>query len=437
MNNRRDFMKLLGGALGAGAAAGLAPGRTLTALAASPMPSGYRFFRLVTTGMSLPGGRELQYLTGPTLINDRNQVLFAAQDTEGATGIYRYQLETDGYLFEVSAMEEMVREGDTLSDGEVVRAVFAAATNDQGGLGMLIQTEDSRLNAVYTLQDGQLVPVAAYRTQVPGQDHRFGANISDITMANSGELLVVSHYTTEGVSSPRQGLFYLPSGTLDSDTQILLTTPALISGSESLLDHLGLSHSNRNGDYIIQVATHQNALTAEGAAPAARTVLVQGRVDQPADPELITTARVIDHPAGQVTTSGEVIYGPRVDPGGRGAYVVHVTGDDLELIWGDEVVAATGQTAMANWQVGSLAPPIVSPAGVLYYLLIGANQWQLIAYNGSTRRVVASLLDQIEGASLVHMLWGLTTDQINSREMMVFMGEFSDDSQSIVLGLPI
>src|SRR5438067_13540298 len=95
--SRRDFLGFLGAALGgmtlaagdAGAqeSGGAGAGRPeAAALAAGPLPNGYRFFSIFTPDGQTHGLNQVRHVTGGVMINDHSEIVFHAPNNSGRHG---------------------------------------------------------------------------------------------------------------------------------------------------------------------------------------------------------------------------------------------------------------------------------------------------------------------------------------------------------------
>jgi hypothetical protein len=431
MSSRREFLK----AVGAGAATLAAGGLWPRPAAAAPLPQAYAFVELLATGAALPGGGSLSFLPGPVALSDAGSLLFLAQDSRGVMGVYRLEV-ASGELGKVLAS------GDTLPDGNTAYRIATFDTNHRGSAAVIANSAEEGLFGVHLARPGEaLQQVAALGQQVGDTDHRWGGEFTDLVLHQDDDLLVVAHYTTQGLDAGRAGLFHLPGS--GRGARLLMTTPSLVHGADGQVADLGLSHLN-SGDYVIQAVTVNQDLVSSsaaggGAAAPVRTALVTGSTGRAQTSGFATLAWPQYPRPGGPPPAGEIVYGPRMDHDSQAAYVVHVTDERLTLVVKDRTVISTGDLAPAGWPVFSMSPPNVG-AGLYFVNLYGytdQNEFQLVVYNGSEMGAVVTMLDDFGGRRMVNLLWGFHTDQVDPAGRLAFVAEWDDQStQSLMLAVP-
>jgi hypothetical protein len=452
MPSRRDFIKALGGALGAGvltAAGGSAMMPKPAGAAEPPLPNAYEYIKLISTNEGLPGGQTLAFLPGPVMINDTGKVLFYAKDATETMGIYEKDISS-------GALRKVVRSGDTLPDGTTVGHVYGMDTNGNGSVAVLAYAiepggdPNKGLHGAYLEKGGNgLQPAATFNQQVPGTSHRFGSHFTDMDLHSNDDLALVTYYTTEGEGAAQTGLIHMPSSG-NGNGRVVVSSPALVHGQEGQLSSLGLVHVNRTGDYILQAHTPSGGALATadpgmglGAPVRQDSMLVRGNVYS-SEPNGFVSLAWPDFPKpGGPPPSGEIIYGPRISDSNDPAYVVHITDERQSLVLKNRTIISSGDLAPAGWPVISISPPNSSPDGLYFFTLTGYtpennyNVFQLIAHNGSEARVMLSMLDTLGDKRMINLLWGLHTDQCDSAGRLAFVAEWDDEStQSLMLAIP-
>ena len=442
MPTRRDFIKALGGALGAGlltAAGGRSP-RPASA-AGPPIPSAYSYRALISTGAALPGGQTLSFLPGPVMINDTGKVIFYAKDSSDVMGLYEVDLN------DPAQVRKVARSGDTLADGKTLGHLYGMETNTHGTIAMLAYTTDG-LHGVYMERNaGGMQPAAAFNQQIPGSGHRFGSHFQDLSLQRDDNLCLVAYYTTEDQGAGRIGLIHLPSGSVNESTRVVMSSPNLVHGQDGYVNDLGLVHVNNNGDYVIQAfqATEGALATAADTGGAARreSVLLKGNLNSSISSMDFATLAWPQFPKpGGPPPSGEIVYGPRISADSQPAYVVHVSDERMSLVLLNRTIISSGDLAPAGWAVSSISPPNASPDGLYFFTLMGfsdnQNVFQLIVHNGYEARVMLSMLDTVGDKRIINLLWGFHTDQTDSAGRLAFVAEWDDEStQSLMLAEPV
>ncbi len=443
MPNRRDFIKALGGALGAGMLTAAGAGKLHSQTTARPLPSAYTFSELISTGGSLGSGLTLDLLPGPVMLNGIGKVVFYAKDTAGAMGLYELDLS------DPNQVRKVTRQGDTLSNGDTVDSIDSADSNHKGSIAVLAVNQQEHIPAVYLeRQGGELEQVASFHQEIPGTGYRFGAVFSDLDLHGEDDLLLVSHFSSEGQGGGQVGLFRLAQGEVNQNTSLLLSTPALVHGQKGDVASLGLVHANHDGDYVLQAFTNngqpitslQSGSQEQGAAKRQGSVLLAGSARKPMRQGYAALAWPQFPKPGGPPASGEIVYGPRVSPEGKPAYVVHVGPDRLSMVIDDRTLISSGDLAPGGWVVASMSPPMAGPNGLYYFNLLGytdQNVFEFMVSNGTEAKVILGMLDQVGDRRIVNLLWGFHTDQVDDQGRLVFVAEWDDQkTQSLMLAVP-
>ena len=440
MPNRRDFIKALGGALGAGMLTAAGAGKLHSQTTGSPLPSAYTFRELISTGGSLGSGLTLDLLPGPVMINEMGKVVFYARDTAGAMGLYELDLS------DPNQVRKVIRQGDALGD-KTLKIINSADSNHTGSIALLLVNQEEGLPGVYLeRQGGDMEQVASFHQGIPGTDYRFGAEFSDLDLHGDDDVLLVSHFSSDSGDNGRVGLFLLPQGEASQNTTLVLSTPALVHGQEGKVASLGLIHANDKGDYVLQAFTNggrpitSGTLQASGAPGGQGAVLLKGNTRRPARSGYSTLAWPQFPKPGGPPATGEIVYGPRVGPEGKPAYVVHVSDDRLSLVLDDRTVISSGDPAPGGWVVTSMSPPTAGLNGLYYFNLLGyqeQNVFEFMVSNGTEAKVILGMLDQVGDKRIVNLLWGFHTDQVDDQGRLVFVAEWDDQkTQSLMLAVP-
>jgi len=435
MPTRRSFIKALSAATGIGALA-VSGGRFPRPAAAATLPQAYAFTRLINSGDTLADGYTVDFLAGPVAINQTGKAVFYAKDSGGAAGLWEVDMD------DPSQVRKVVRAGDELTAGTVER-IITYDTNDLGSVAVLIQHSDGLQAAYVERSGGGLVQAVGFQQEVPGLGHKLGAHMQDLVLHTGDSMALVSYYNPEDGAPAQSGLFNFPSGEVDSQASLLLSSPALVHGQEGHVGTLGLSHVNDSGEYVVQAfIPHEGSIAAStgGVAEAPnRGVLIKGDTRRSQASGFATLSWPQYPKPGGPPPTGEIVYGPRIDGDGDPAYVVHITDSRMSLVIKDTTIISTGDLAPAGWAVDSMSPP--NQGGGLYFFTLHGftdqNEFQLIAHNGSEARVVLSMLDTVGDMRIINLVWGLHTEQADDSGRLAFLAEWDDQStQSILMATP-
>jgi hypothetical protein len=459
MPSRRDFLKFAGGVLGGGVYLSVLPltmGQGARAGSGTPLPNGYAFYRIFSTGEKLPDASTAHYLSGLVKLNDNHQIIFHAGDEpdsqeDGLTvGIYEYTLDLSGSQPVILDRRKVVREGDELADGNHAIRVNLADHNDQGSVAVRLQTAEHKTQSIYLERNrAGFNQVVGYNQPAPHGESLYSSAISDFDLYNDDNLLVVAHhYEKEGYSAG-EGLFYLPGPGANEPGRILVEAGDLLPGSNSAINKLGLTQGGgANGSWVVQAHTESLPPTvplSAGSPPPRGSAIIGGSVNDPGPERLSLMAASTDMFLSQAFQAGGLIrgsinYGPRIGSDGQVAAVVHETATHMKLYHGGNLITSTGGKTPTGRTITSLGGPAPASDGLVYYVGYSADQEELLVSNGET---TASLLSSggdllsPNGAKLLTIAFGSAKDQVDSQGRLVFIGEFADQTLSVILGIPV
>lgn len=446
---RRDFLKVFGGACGAvvlsscGAGSGSKGGGGGTSEGAAtrpPVPNGYRFHRILNAGDAMPDGTTAATLQGSAKINDNSQILVQAQDANGVDGIYELSMEYSGGVPKVAGRRKIVRVGDTLGDGTSVTSLKMGSTNKNGYYATLINDANG-LSSVYLEKDkGGLQLVAKALDSLPRNAGKFGASFGDIEIDDTNSLILVSHYVPEGSSLPKEGLFYLCGGIISDAGRLLASSGDALPESSSTVGRLGLVDiAKSDGQFVAQIYCGiplGQQKPGEETMPA--SALITGNVNEPSKkPTVLGASKSL---RSSSALRGDVIYGPRIGSSKKVAQVVHSTNNILVLYLDGQVVASTGGTTPLGNTIISFSGPMVSDSGLLYYLAYSEKAEELCIFDGETSTTILASGDKInktDSNAIVSIGYGFVRNMLDSEGRVVFVGQFDDNTSSVMLGIPV
>lgn len=452
---RRDFLGLLGSALGGvalsrGDAFGggrFGGGRG----GAPPLPNGYRFFNVLTPGMA-DFGLSLASVYGGVMINDHGEIVFHAQDTNGAYGVYELTMDYGGDIPAVAGARTVLRQGETLPGGQVVDSIRRGATNVHGNFAAVIQAQETP--AVWIQRDkGAFEPIIEFLDPAPNGMGRFGAAFGDIDLHDGDDMLVVAHFVDEQ-DDTEIGLFHLP-GSIDSDQgRVILQTGDLIPETETPIVNFGIVDIDDGGEYVAQLEGHvpkrRKRRKRRGAPKVDRsativaddddrdgvTAVVRGNVNVPAARAGVaaTSRRMIDGRAARVR--GETVFGPRVADKDT-AVTIHRRNTVQVLTLNGQTITRTDDRSPLGARIRGVSAPVLGPGGVLYYLLITKLGLELCMSNGQDERTILARGDQIEGLPVNNILHAFHSQQADDAGRIVFAAEYEGRPNALVIGLPV
>ncbi len=442
---RRDFLKRFGSLVGG--AVVLSCGSSGGGGDAPPLPNGYRFFRIAESGGDMPDGTAANDLPGAVKINDNHDILFEAQDSAGADGVYEYSMDFSGETPGIAAKRKIVRVGDTLSDGVVVGGLKLGSPNKLGYYAAILTSADG-IQSVYMEKDKQgLSPVVKALENLPGGKGKFGASFGDIELDDTNSIVLVSHYSPLNGSQPKEGLFYLCGGMVSDAGRMLASSGDLLPESSTTVGRIGLVDIGKSsGEYVAQIncgiaVTQYSKGMAPGYSPV--TALMGGSVNDTLPRRKLLGASLsigISKAASKSALRGDILYGPRIGSGDKVAQVVHTAANTLSLYFDEREIAHTGGLSPSGKVIKSFSGPAVTDSGLLYYLLYTEEGEEMCAYNGAYSKTILksgdSISDQDTGV-IMSMGFGIVRNMVDKDGRIVFMGVFDDGSKAIVVGIPV
>jgi hypothetical protein len=347
---------------------------------AVPLPNGYSFHRLFSTGDELPHGGRAEFLPGSAKITDDQRIFFHAadaheRDQDGLTmGLYEMAMDYGQSLPQAASLAQVVREGEYLDDGFKVDQVSIADSSDQGSVAVRIRTDEHNLPSLYlrsALENStgnRLTKVLGYLTETPDGQGRFGGSVGNFDLHEGDDLLVAAHWSLESAVHTGEGLFHLPQGGVNRSGRLLLQTGDWVENSTSLINQFGLLHRDGpGGAYVVQVHTeepvnYQPRAAGEGSGPKPGSAVLKDRIGSqgPASADLLAASRGTElspMALGGGTVIGTTLYGPRIGPEGEVAHVVHLTNDHLRLYHHGRLIISTGDPSPTGRPVTGLGAP--------------------------------------------------------------------------------
>jgi hypothetical protein len=449
--DRRTFLRLVGGTVG-----GAVVGTSLVGCGTTPppdggdpdLPNGYRFHRVKDLGASAgQGGRtlDLAWFYGGTHLTGEGVLTFDARNGAGRSGLFQLGLDFGGERPRIEWERTVVRSGETLADGRVVKRLEAMDVGASGNVAAVVQaagpSDPTRhYGAGLYLEAGRdgLEPVVTAGDAVGNR--LANGHLGDIDLDGADDLLIVLGHAPAGDGiDVGETLLHLPGASLSGARPVLASGEA-VPATDHLVSDLGLIDRHASGHFTVQAATEPlNASLAGAQGPATGTAVVSGRLATPGDLRLTAGSNEL----GAGLHLGELRYGPRIGPGGDPFVILGGEGDAERLVLGDRALLASGDPSPAGGNVLGFAPGAISASGVGYYTLFseaadGTPSMALVATDGREHRVLLAGGDTLaDGTSRVNsFLFGTTTKHVDPLERIVLICDFEDGSTSIVAGVP-
>jgi hypothetical protein len=460
--SRRDFIRLAAGSLGGTLLGGLAigcgdsgsssagPAMPTPMVGPPPLPNGYVFYRVLTPGSSSPFAT-LKTLGGGVTNNDAS-ILLHGQDASGAIGLYRIDMQYNGSATPgVMSSALLLQTGQSVParpDTKVVDRIYAAAINNEGlfsSFAVVIGAQGETPTVLVNLEEGGLESLVNHLDPAPN-GATFGAHFGDLAINDNDDLLLIADYytNTEKSTDLAQGVFLLP-GSQSSDTGSLVTrTGDMVPSTPDAIARFGICDLDNGGNFVAQVfadtSTPGDMAAAFGAASGLpmRSGVVLGTALDPNEPARLVAGMPGRRRAAFAGVPGNVILGPRITNGIH-TTVVHPTADSMILYYNGTSVLQTGDQAPGGDTVRGIGPASVAPNGLAHFLVVTTNGMELVVTNGVQQKAILKYGDTLANstAKVAAIVHGYHSKQSDSLGRIVFVGEFDDGTQSVVVGIPV
>jgi hypothetical protein len=469
IHSRRDFLRLLGIAMGTtlSGCGGSGSDYVFTETGSTgPVPLAYRYLKLIKSGDPLPGGSRLASkvafsldstgdapppFMGAVMLTDSRHVYFHALDETQTRGIYRIDVDANGVR---SATTPVIREGDVLPDGTVVKDFSDGDVNNEDDFIVAVENPDGVYSIQYAEDGGAFSPLIKSGGALG--NIKLAEDIDQYqAVADDGSLLFVAEYMDEAGDCQGEGLFYLPGGRPER-TRKVLAKGDLLPGTRSVIECFGATEFQADGYYIAQ----GSARPVTGSDPGGRpfTFLLRGYRDE--TPQVL----VLDPALGSFDVSspnfgalaGNVIMCPRLGDDGSVAYILQGTEPDRTSLWVNPPGALTNrrELALANlagWPAGasratrsprgasvlSLLPPVFGPNGLIYFEMFTDQGMEIVLWDGSNLSTLLARGDVVDGKRVETIIFGALPDCVNSHGEFAAIIEFDDGETDVYLGIPV
>ena len=458
MKSRRDFLKLMGMAMGA-SLSGCGSSSDVFAVGNTNLtPIAYRYIKLIKSGDPLPGGARLASrlaysldstgdepppFMGAVSLTDSRHVYFHALDENQNRGIYRIDVDDDGARSEV---KEIIREGSVLPDGTVVKDFSDGDVNNGDDFLITVENPEGTYSIQYS--DGG----ASFRSVVKSGGSLGNVKLAeDIdqyqSVADDGNVLFVAEFMDDEGDCQGEGLFLMPAGQPEQ-TERLLAKGDLLPGTSSVIETFGAAEIISGGVYIVQ----GSARPTSGPDPSGRplTFLLRGTIGQ--TPELL----LLDPALGRTEQAlrAGCLMCPRLGPNGAG-FVLQTTIPDQTQLWvvgpstprssrrlgraADISGGQGGRTQLSprGARILSILPPVFGPNGLLYFEVFTQQGMEIVVWDGSDAYTLLARGDVVDGKTVETIIFGALPDCVNANGDFAAIVEFDDGETDVYLGIPV
>lgn len=443
MQSRREFIKMAGLAFGGVI---LSSCGSSTRQSARPTPNGFLFYRLANVGDSLPGGVTITDLPGSVMISSVNTVFFHAKDSAGAMGCYELSVDYGGLSPVVTGIRKVVRDGDVLPDGQTVAKVSGGDINSGGSYASVLRLNNGSDTGLYLAnpQSG-MQKVVGYQDASPGVDGHIAQHMGDVDLHDNNDILFAAHFGNKQKGRPQVGLFHIPGGVVSSNSILVASSEDLVPSAGGIIKSFGLVDRNNGGNFVTQAVVQLNTVTASKAStavsqPVRATALLTGNVYKPGSRALLAASASMSVSKAAGSVSGEVIMGPRLGTSGNVAHVVHTSDDDMTLYYENTRVISSGDISPRGNVIWSISPAVVGDDTLIYFSLFTNAGVELCIYNGhSVITVLGSgdIMPNDNYNTMLRFIFGAMNAQVDAQGRIVLIGDYTNQTSAVVVGLPI
>lgn len=437
MQSRRNFLKLLGMAVGA-SLTGCGGSSDSVFTGTSGSPNAYQFVPLITSGRELPGGANILAQAsgedppfyGVAQINDLRHVIFHANDSQNRTGAYRVDYDESG---QITPAQTLIREGDTMPDGTLVDYISPGDLNNFDDAVFMVEDPEGNKTLQYSKEGQAFERLCNAYTDLSDEARLYGDLHPETRLSDEGDIMFCCAYRDGEGDAKGQGLFYIPKESV-SGTKRLLSKEQLVPGTSAEIANFGLFDITPQGDYVVQGSA--SLIEAGQEADQFLTYLLKGRVD--GTPELLAGSSALGQSGAN---QGEVYMGVRL--GGQEAAYVLQTGEERTELWlerrqllvGDPV--GESSTSPRGGKIIGMFPPVFGPNGLLFVEVFTENTAEILLYNGRNFSSILSTGDIVNGKVVSTIVFGAVEHCVNVHGEFVCVVEFTDGQSALIVGLPV
>jgi hypothetical protein len=387
---------------------------------------------------------------GAVMLTDSRHVYFHALDEAQTRGIYRIDVGTDGSR---SPVQQLVREGDVLPDGTVVKDFSDGDVNNGDDFVVAVENPEG----TYSLQYGD--SGGAFRSLAKsGQTLGSVQLAEDIdqyqSVSDDGNIMFVAEFLNDAGDCQGEGLFVMPAGRPEETRRLLAKGDLLPGSNNAVIETFGVAEITTGGAYTVQ----GTGRPASGPDPGGRplTFLLRGVVGETPQLLVADSALASRSPSNPIRT-GQVFMCPRLGALGVGHIVQF--GDeftDLEITRPGRNANNTVQVARARANgyqttpnrtnlsprgagILTFMPPVFGPNGLVYYEVFTDQGMEIVVWNPQTLSASTVLArgDVVDGKKVETIIFGALPDCVNANGDFAAIVEFDDGETDVYLGLPV
>lgn len=442
MHNRRDFLKLLGMAVGASLSGCGGSGTDPFQTGFGTTPVGYQFVPLVRAGQALPNGKAILSQStgdgppflGGVMINDKRQVAFHALDQSDARGIYRVEASDSGAISDV---DKIIGEGDVLSNGTVVDDFSDGDLNNAGDFLVQVENPEGIGSIQYCPEGGNFEKLAEAFQDVSEAVKLSGEICPCQALSDDGRVLYLAEYVDEDGEAEGQGLFIAQVGT-PGQPELLFSKNQMLPGSSAAIDTIGALELGAGGRYLALGSAAPIGGATQVPEGTPQTYLVSG---QPGIMPQVLAADPVLGVTGTSVLQGSTYMCPRLGTNSIGV-ILQLDQNKTELRVNQRLLLqadfATGASLSPRGSaIISMFPPVFGPGDLLFLQIFTTDGSEIVVYDGRQFRTILGIGDLVAGKKVADMMFGALPESVNSRGELVAVVAFEDGELVVMLGLPV
>lgn len=440
MQSRREFLKLLGLAVGATFTGCGSGGSDMVASSGGQLPIAYHFVPLINSGKALPRSSSILAqatddgppFLGGVMVNDLRHVCFHANDQAQMKGVYEIDYGADG---KVAPVKHLLREGDVLANGSVIDDISGGYLNNNDEAVFVVNDSDGMACMQVSRGLGSFETFFGEYDTISNGGQLDGDLQPEVGLADNGDLLFVCCGKNDEGIDIGESLYYLPKDTAAQTTR-LISENDLIPGSNCAFRSFGFAEIDNAGTYLVQGSAARLEADLTSETSSGLTYLARGRVGE--EPEIL-----VADPSLGITDAiqGTVCMAARMGDLGCG-FICQTDPDHTQLYLDKQLLLSasidgTGSLSPRYQPIISFFPPVFGPDKTMLVQVFTTTGTEILAYHNQSFYTILGRGDYIGGKQVEMILFGCLPHGVNKHGEFVAVVEFTDGESSVIVGMPV
>jgi len=425
---RRKFLKTVGVSTGAFIFASCSDNEEQSNYLSSP--DGYVFHPLKTVNID---EQELQTVM---LTND-NRITYHLKDkTTKIDSLHEMYISFDG-IKRPQILEENII---TLSD-----KISGYSTNDNGTTLFSSKSKSNEyLTSIYKHNNGNKTVFLekGVPLKLNQQNVTLSGSFGDLELDNNDKLLLNCGFNNDELTYPANTLIYIDTSSKESHNHLFSSYHPIIASSK-VIHGIGLIDLSPNQETYVSHININNNLAQYNNEPhdsavVSGNVSVSGILNHHVLPSSLKTSASYT----SQTISGTDMFGPRTNDLSHIA-VVMKNENELYVLYKNniEVTKETNKTPLNN-QIDAFYGYIPAQSGLLFYQVYTTlKEDELSIYDGTSSKTILTtktiIEDREDAPVIAELRFGSVRTCVDSLNRIVLLATFNDDTQAILLGIPV